>query len=209
MRNFSTPAGSLPLPMLAAILILVVSGTGTWGLLRNWRALVETQLRLDRCIGRVSLEFRDRMNRITKINSEITGLRLSVAAAALEPTLIPPLKAALQFEVLRQEAELAVWKLRQLQWVSRQSCLRKGEWFLPLPGMHWTRPAEDPLGPQPLEWNGSLPKQFQIEAGHDSRTAAALVFRPEADPMEGLYGKTKFSARWAIPTKLLARSNFH
>jgi len=207
MRNSKNNMGSLHFPMLMAVAVLVLSGIGVWGLMNHWRMLVGTQLRLDRCIGSISQEFRNRMNTIERANSNIKRLRLAIVAATLEPSLIPPLKAGLTLEIVLQDANLAAWKLRQLQWVTYQGCLKPGDWYLPLPSMQWTRLPDDPLGPMPLQWSGASPGFFHIEAGRGSRTSAAQILR-ESEKRE-FYAQPKLMARWTTPKKFLARANLY
>src|SRR4051812_19040280 len=97
--------GQVMLPMALALAVLALASFGVWGVLRHWRHLVETQLRLDRCVGETALRLRDTVRRVESSNREMRILRESIAAAllTLNTEAIPPLRLALEAELSRQE----------------------------------------------------------------------------------------------------------
>ena len=193
-RRGQKERGSLHIPLLLGLLALSTAGFGTWGFLRNWRHLMETQLRLDRCVGQAAQEFRDRMNSLESDNLKIKALRAS-AGAAPHPAAKAALIAATATLVIKQDVERGIWTAAQLKWVVKRGCGERGDWGFPLPGMGWIRRPPDPSGPQPLGWTG-MPEVFRFEARHGSRSAAATVTGGTQGGQER--GKKRI-ASWAQP----------
>lgn len=191
--------GALSLPLALMLLASAVGAFGTLGLMRRWKNLAETQLRLDRCVGDAALELRGALKRIETENLAIRSLRIAQAAADIEApgTLVPEITAL----AVAQDAEIARWRLRQAAWMAMGGCDHKGDLPLPLPSMRWDeRLPADMDGPQALTWTDP-DKNFSIQLSHLPRIAAARV-----KASEGVLGATNWKASWAVPGVFGARS---
>jgi hypothetical protein len=171
-------------------------GIGTWGVMRRWRHVTETQLRLDRCVGGVTLELKGALNRIERANGRMRKARLgNTVLSLLAPPAAEALKTALQVEVVLQEAERIRWMARRALWMAQRGCGDAGKLMLPLPEMDWKRPPDDPLGPMPLQWVGAS-RRLQITLFESPRSAAAVV---ETEPLSitgELIGEYSWKASW-------------
>ena len=136
------------------------------------------QLRLNRCVGQVALDFRDRLTKLESLNARIRFLRGSIRVARLVPHLIPTIPA-LEFALFASAAEqdflLLQWKVTQARWKLPGYCGSLQDRSQPLPALEWTRDGLDDVGPQPLEWSGGLPRVFSFQSGYLPRAAAARV----------------------------------
>lgn len=131
--------GGLHVPLLLAVFLISFSGFRIWGFLRNWQFLVETQLRLDRCVGEVAQKFKDSLNSLETGNRRITKLRMAIQMAELEPALIPPLQAVLLAQVVQQELIQARWKLKRGHWLVSRGCGKPSDSAYPLPALKFVR----------------------------------------------------------------------
>jgi hypothetical protein len=174
--------------MLVFLVLITLLAFGTWGTLRRWHWVAQTQLALDRCVGRQALILRQTMVNLEASNHRMRELRASLAVSRSAGILIgasaaaaEALTALLWAEVARQEAELLSWRGRQGRWLLERGCadLVTHGFPLPLPSMGWHRPPDDPLGPCPLERPPSAP--FRIELLRPPRRAGAEVL-PGAKP---------------------------
>jgi hypothetical protein len=204
--------------MLIALLALSLAAFGTWGVMRRWRLLAETQLRLDRCMAPVALQLRDTLTMIESANKQIRYLRDSIFAAEEtgQAEFIPPLEVALDVEVARQEVGRARWLVKEGTWLVRQGC-GGGDRAPALPTLGYRRGIPDSAGPQELEWYGQ-PREFRIQLNHSPRAAAAVISRSSERDQEaeshGLFASdASWSARWSAPesavTRLARRAGFH
>lgn len=198
MRGRST-RGFIQIPLLLFTLAITSGALGTWGLLRRWRHLAETQLRLDQCTARTALDFKEAMEKISGDNLRIRALRAEIVAASLAPEALPALHTLLNAQVAVQEARLARWKIKSALWLSRRSCGDSGDHPLPLPSMEWIRNPPDGIGPQELHWAGILPAEFRIEIGHPPRRAAARVFQGTGTKGGLLVQSSHWQAEWTAP----------
>ena len=200
--------GSLQVPLLMAILVVTLSGFGVWGYLRHWRFLVQTQLRLDQCIGKAALEFKDKLNTLIQLNGQMVALRAAVAVAEVsEPAAVPPLKLALGILVHQQDGMIALWRLKKLQWLTSRGCGRS-DFPLPLPDFEYLRGPPDSLGPQVLSWRGEMPSSFHFQINHSPRAAAARVRRSSnEESVEAFIVSGHWNAVWSAPRSFGA--SFH
>lgn len=195
-------AGLLQLPLLLALAVTAAASGGTWAILRNWRQLTQTQLRLDRCTGEAALQLKDVLISIERSNSRIRGLRTAIAAAQAIPTpqsqaAAQSMKIVIQGLVVTQETQRARWLAAQGKWFLGPHCrLSQGDLLPPLPTLNWTRPMQDLLGGQPLVWAGPMPTQFLIQAKHPPRNSAASVTRLKGGP--GAENES-WTAQWTAP----------
>src|SRR5690348_13171722 len=67
--------GILQIPLLLAILLFSGIGMGVSGYLKQWRILVEHQLRLNRCVGEGALQLRKTLQSLQDSNEVIRELR--------------------------------------------------------------------------------------------------------------------------------------
>lgn len=201
--------GSLSLPLLLAIFTLTMSGFGVWGILRHWRFLVETQLRLNECVGVRSQDFKQTLISLASDNRKIRVLRGAIQLATLRPDLIPPLEVALNSVVAKQELSRFQWKAKQAQWLLKQGCGHRGDKAYPLPDLQFTRDPPDTTGPQAIHWMGEMPSQFLIQLSHSPRHAAAVIQRKQQGQENvslengGGFGKSfeqvDWTAAWDVP----------
>jgi hypothetical protein len=183
--------GSFQLPFLLILMCLFLYGLGTWGILRRWNSLVETQLHLDRCVGQTALEFRDLLIRLEEGNQKISFLRGSIVAALPTPAgpkLIPALRTALKLVVLGQDGLQLKWKMKQGKWRTLGSCGKWEDHASPLPQLKYIRPSPDVIGPLPLQWI-DMPFEFHFHVWRSPRHAAARVRKEEES----------WKAQWSIP----------
>ncbi len=163
------------------LVLTAIIGTGfyTLAILRDWRFLVNTQLRLNQCVAKSAIILRDRLTAIETSNLAINGLRASILAAqiALQPHLIPPLQVTLMATVALQEGVLAEWKARSIAWLALQGCGKLGDLALPLPQLKYERRMRDTIGEQPLTWQGTMPEEFRVQVFHLPRKAAGRIRR--------------------------------
>ncbi|MFZ9594917.1 MAG: hypothetical protein ACO3A2_02445 [Bdellovibrionia bacterium] len=173
--HLSNSRGALHFPLLAVFMLLTLGGLGTLGFLRHWRFLVETQFRMDRCVGQAAQSLRDSLNTLESANREIGWIRKALVLAQANPELIPPLQVALQAEVVRQEVILGAWSLRKLRWSLPLSCGSILDRAWPLPDLNFHRPPADLIGLQALKWSGAMPQAFELKMTHSPRRAQATV----------------------------------
>jgi hypothetical protein len=190
--------GSVHILMTGIVLVFVFGGLGTLGVLRLWRHTVETQLRLNQCLGRSAQQFRDHLNGLLDENQEIRNLRKAIEAAEIEPWLIPPLRVLLEAVVLRQEITLVRWQVRCREWLVFQGCdPTHRDVAGPLPEFNFFRGPSDSIGAQPLRWMGVMPRSFRFQLKHAPRAAAATV---QAEELYAVAEEPeKWIAVWATP----------
>lgn len=187
--------GSLQLPLALLLLVLTTGSVGNWVLLHSWRNQVKLQLRLDRCVGEMTLALKKHFEKIHQTNLQITALRASILAAQAIPSTLPPLQSGLQAMVLLQDSLRVHWEIQRDLWISRQKCGSLADLPHPLPRLDWIRDPADGIGPQPLRWQGTFPKDFQIELGHPPRHAAARL-SSNGGPYES---QASWHAEWTAP----------
>jgi hypothetical protein len=171
--------GSVTLPLSLVLAVSIAFGLGTWGLLRNWRSLVEIQLRLDRCAGETARELRVTLRRTRDLNQAIFVARTTLAATVVAPQVAALARKALQAAVAGQEMLIAGWNLKRGLWLARQGCGGGGR-AASLPALPWTRDPPDLIGPQALRWTGG--RELRIQLSHGPRHAAAVI---EGDLKDG------------------------
>ena len=138
---------------------------------------METQLRLNRCVGLSALALRRHLNLIENTNHAIHATRIAIRAAevSLQFGAVPALRQAISVIVTAQEGSLAAWKVRQAVWLAREGCGKWGDLPAPLPDLQFRRGVPDDAGLQPLEWVGEKPHEFKIQVYHRPRVAVAKV----------------------------------
>lgn len=198
-NNFSI-AGSLHIPLALATMLGMFFMLGIFGIQKNWTYYVKEQFRLDHCVGKVALEFRDHMNQIEKSNHRIIGLRsaLAIALATAQPELVSSLRAAQTLEKIIQDKEILQWKLRQTSWILSRGCNKSHDRALPLPSMKWIRIPEDPLGIQALHWEGGMqqskpPNRHTFQAWSKNQSSNASVIKKEDHAQRTAHWGIKFS----------------
>ena len=188
-------AGVLILPLGVALVLLGLMALGTLGFMRNWRKLMETQLRLDRCVGEVALDLRNVQNSLEAANLRMKVLRASIAAATVpSPPVAAALKRALELQALLENLTLKKWELRRIKWLVLRGCDSNRDLPRPLPNLPWIHDPPDPIGARPLRWPLGVQKEYYVQLSHSPRHAAASVSK-ERNAVEIL----KWSARWAPP----------
>jgi hypothetical protein len=187
--------GVLHIPLLIALFFITFSGFRIWGILRNWRFLVETQFHLDRCVGEVAQQFRGALNSLEASNVRIAQLRVAIQLAELEPWLIPPLRGVLGAQVAQQELVKGRWQLTRARWFLH-GCGKMKDTTYPLPALNFVRDLPDLIGPQALHWKGVMPENFKFQVSHRSRHAAARVEEG------GRNGNSQWRAYWSPFQKL-------
>jgi hypothetical protein len=161
---------------IVCTLVLVFSFLSVLSLAVLWRAQVTTQRRLDRCVQQTAIQLKKIQNGIETSNLRIELERKAIAVAmAVAPETLPALQMTLNAEVLFQEAQLRLWNLKQVEWISKRGCDGKSDYFFPLPSLSWTRGLPDTIGAQPLEWLGRNQKKLSIRLWKPPRRSSAAV----------------------------------
>jgi hypothetical protein len=184
---------SFPLIVLVVVLTGAMLACLSIGLL--WRRKVKLQLRLDACVEKTALELESIQTQIENANHRMQ-IERAAAIAAAGPTAGASLRAAkvvLTAEMVYQEVLRTKWRARQALWIGQRGCDRKSDAFLPLPGLEWWRPPEDPVGPSALEWKGAKERGLAIRLWNGNRFSAARVA-----PDLKFSGK-KWRAKWIAP----------
>ncbi len=212
-RNFGLirgRAGSLTLPLAGISALFAVTSLGTLGLIHQWRRLTETQLRLDRCVGKKAQQLSSLMQSIERANKRVHALRVSITAALVAaPETVPPLQALLRAQVVVQDLTLKNWDAQRLTWSLTQSCGSSRDRKKPLPDLPWFRPPPDPVGEQALSWPSSLDRRLHLQAENGSRKAAAAVADPNSTNSgvntHALFSRSaQWTAIWTIPQQILS-----
>ncbi len=193
--KFLDSRGVFQIPLLMILWVWVIAGFGIWGFFRNARFLVETQLRLDRCVGQVALHFKKTLESLESSNQKIQSLRAEIRIAELEPWLIPPLEIALGAVAFHQGVLQAAWSSRWGAWLLSKGCGEREDRALALPLLKYIRDPPDLIGLQPLKWVGVLPREFYFHVKNGSRHAAACV----AEAREK--GENRYEAFWCPPRR--------
>jgi hypothetical protein len=165
--------GFLHVSLALVMGIAVVTGFSLWVLLHQWKGLVDTQLRLDKCAGQIALDMKSDLGKLESTNEAILPLRASIATAMATPgaqETVPPLQVALHLIYMAQE----------VQWVATGGCGLGKDIALPLTPLSWERPPPDALGENQIDLE-SIPDEFRFEVYHLPRKAAAVVERNEED----------------------------
>ena len=193
--------GSVGILLMLSLLIISVMGFGTWGVLRKWRHMVESQHRLDRCVGDASLELHSRLKKIQQLNRQITITRQTLVTTVVLPEARPVLQGLLELLVVKQDFERARWSARQIRWLAERGCLGASSFARPLPSFHLTRPPRDSFGPQALTWERA-PSRFLIQAARLPRSSAAQIISnggPDEPNKFTASFPTSFTASWTRP----------
>lgn len=183
--------GNLTLAMACILAVHLACGMGLWKAIREHRAQVGLQLKMDRCLGQEAQSLRDTLNQVEAWNGRIRALRLSIAAATVRPELRPPLTAALWASVRAQDVILTAWSARRAQALVPESCGISGWFRMPPPVLDYRRPPPDPMGPQALYWPDQ-PTEFQMEGHTLHRRSDARVSR-NAQKWEAHWGRRRTS----------------
>lgn len=199
----SNPRGVLHLPLGLLFFFFSISLFGTWGFLRKSRHLTELQMRLDRCVGRVSLDLRKKLVSLERSNLLMKTTR-DALLVDLEPLTRASLQLTLQAEYVFQQAILGSWEKRRLEWLAKQGCDSKQDLALPLPSIQMQRDPPDFLGPNALYWPRNIPQNFYIQLGTEERRSAATIKKEEAIHAISKINSTHLSehrwkSQWAKP----------
>ena len=195
--NRSAETGSIAVPVLLLSIVLGGAAFSALGYSLLWRSKASLQLRLDRCVEKTAAELVSVQNAIEFGNIRMRVERAAAAAAAV-PTFgasIDEAQPVLEGEVALQEVQRARWILRQARWIGERGCEGRSDLFLPLPNLKWSRPAMDPLGPQPLAWEGS--EKLTIRLWKMNRFSSARV--------AGNSEKEEANAETAVGERLLGK----
>ncbi len=198
--------GVLHIPMALALGIVLMTALGFWGILRQWRGLTSTQLRLDRCVGATALRIRNDLRSLDRDNRAILAARVGIAATMAFPPDDAPFRAALESLVLDQERIQLAWNLRRIQWGLSRGCDGVQDWAMPLSEFPFERPPPDVLGPGPLNWSLHPPtgrRLLAVQLSHRPRHARAIVQEGEGNHVIS----SNWSARFSSPEELLLGSS--
>jgi hypothetical protein len=198
--------GAMAIPIILAIFAIVGAGFGVWGLLRHWKSLVETQLRLDRCVAEKAVSLKSTLLTLEEENIAIEAARAAVVAGRLSPATAAATQAALALVFEQQELTLASWEITRLKWLTQRGCDGKGDIPFPLPSIPMSRLPEDAIGPNVLRWDVSPDSvDLKIYLAHRPRAAAAEVKRANGSSQSFL-GTEDWQASWSSPMQ--SRPNF-
>jgi hypothetical protein len=184
--------GFLQVPLALLMGIAVITGLSLWVLLHQWKGLVDTQLRLDKCTGEIALNLKSDLGKLSTTNDVILALRTSIASAMLAPgaqEAVPPLQISLHLVYAAQEAIRVKWDLKAVQWATTGGCGVGKDVALPFAPLSWDRPPPDTIGENQIDLE-SIPDEFRFEVYHLPRKAAAVVERNEDDD---------WKAHWSMP----------
>jgi hypothetical protein len=173
--------------------ISVITGFSLWGLLHQWKGIMDTQLRLDHCTGETALDLKSKLSKVAQVNDQIENVRATIKVAMATPAsaeAVPPLQLALHGLIIAQDGVQTSWNLKEVSWIARGGCGQTKDFALPLPILDWERPPPDEVGEMPVDMD-SLPDDFRIEAYHLPRKSAALVERNENE---------NWFAHWTVPS---------
>ncbi len=140
-----------------------------------WQSKASLQLRLDRCVESAAAELTSVQNTIEFSNLRLKAERAAAAAAAV-PTFgasIVDAQPVFEAEVALQEGERLRWIVRQAKWIAERGCDGRGDLFLPLPNLKWSRSPPDSIGVQPLTWDGR--ERLVIRLWKSNRFAQARI----------------------------------
>ncbi len=173
--------GALHLPLALTFMILSVAALALIGIMRQWRNLTDTQLRLDECVRKASLELRDRNRFVESSNTRMKAIRTLIAGSTvIAPEALAALRTALQVEFLRREALLRTWQVKQMTWLARRGCDGKQDFPLPLPSLSWVEEPPDTIGPKPLIWPPEVRKEHTVFLRRGPRRSIARIFVKES-----------------------------
>jgi hypothetical protein len=211
-EELTSQSGALQLVFLVSLLVLLTAGLGIASFAKYWRLLMETQLRLDRCVGEKARELSEILNSIEKSNRRICELRNS--QQDLEPESRTEFQVHIQSEVGNQQGMILKWRRKQAKWKKAKGCGQRGDQALPLRSLSWTRDPPDLYGAQSLRWEGSMPHEVLVQLNHVPRAAAAMVRRVTGDEAphvqvneeiedekEGSCSQPIWKADWSVPRK--------
>lgn len=190
-------SGSLHFPMVMILCLFLLAGLGFWQLMKDWRKSVETQLRLNRCVGEAAMTLRGHLNILEKANHGIKAARAAIqsAQAAKQFYLIPPLLKSIQALVSVQEVQLSRWKVRQATWLVKMGCATLGDVPSVLPSLDVDREMADTAGQQPLHWVGERPQELKVFVQNGRRKSAAKIW---LEVQSALFPDS-WHADWASP----------
>jgi len=188
--------GSLHLPLSIALSIITFTGLGLIGLERNLKNITELQLRLDRCVGKTAIEYKNTLTKIEKINKKIKVARIALALSNIEPEAAMALSVYLKKLIFSQNLLITKWRAKNVLWLSNKLCKKNSDLSGPMPTLPWVRDPPDMLGQKPLRWTGKHTEVFRIWLYHKPRYSSATL---EGDPNE------LFKANWKyfLPEKSL------
>ena len=189
----------MAIPIILGILVTASAGFGVWGMLRHWKGLMETQLRLDRCVAEKAMNLKSTLSSLEQQNTAIEIARASVVAAQLIPGASEEAEAALAILIERQDATMQSWELARITWLARRGCGGMSDLPRALPAIPLTRLPPDVIGPNVLKWT-EPPElaRFQIQLGHRPRAAAAEVIKSDGE-FQNTDHASNWQARWAVP----------
>ncbi len=177
--------------------VLVLSLFGFLGLQRRERHLIETQLRLDRCVEKTALDLNRKLNQIENLNRQVKMTRTALLAD-LEPSSREVLTAKLIKDAFEQDVLLTLWKKNQMEWLVKQGCESKADLAQPLPLLFFSR-TYDALGPRPLSWPRAREKSLVLRLNHPPKHAAIKVYGEKNVP---LYWQAKWLPSNSLRTSL-------
>jgi hypothetical protein len=178
--------------MVLVLMAIFTGGFGVWSVMRNWRFHVETQLRLNQCVGKTALQLKSTLFSIENSNSRIKKLRMAIRAAQVaQPPLVPALQGALTLQVVQQETELIQWRHTQFKWIRARGCGGWRDRAQLLPTLHYYREPPDLVGPQELKWTGIVPVSLWIKVQNGSRVSGARVY-------EDNESSSRWKAFWSV-----------
>jgi hypothetical protein len=172
--------------------ITVITGLMLWGLLHQWKNLMDTQLRLDKCTGQLAVDFKHKLETVKEMNYVMIATRASISAAMASvygEATVPALQAVLTAEYSLQELQQVEWDAQAVKWLATGGCGKNGDIAIPVLPLNWSRPPPDNIGENAISLD-SLPKQVRIEAYHLPRKSAAILERSDDE---------SWSTYWTTP----------
>ena len=192
--------GSLSILLCLWVLITVLSGLGILGFSRLLRTRVDTQLRLDRCVGEIAIEFRNELNRLVFLNRTIFRAKSNIKLAQVtgQFELIPGHIQTIETTVLKQDLVFARWHRR-----SWRICA------LPEDSPRLFPRFEDYLerlppgvgeGPGPLALKSLLDSSVVVTLADGRRSSSAEIFggTDGSTDREAIENR-EWQARWIVP----------
>lgn len=145
--------------LLAAIIAscIAVTGIGAFHVLTTLQKQEQTQIHMDRCTGKLSLDLREVVTTVDASNKRMKAYYSALSAAVVLPSVIEAIRTALNLEHDFQEIIKLKWIEKQESWIlgKENECESiHGAVFVPIPDFPYEEGGQSVFGPLPSHWMG-------------------------------------------------------